>query len=105
MAGNSDGLIDAFAAALAQALAAHGVSPTDGNATVRATCEELCRDWGGESHWLPKAWRTGRESAVVSAVESGATLTEAARQAGVHRHTARKIIRQSAGLGREDWVL
>lgn len=106
MAGNSDPqLIDAIAAAIAGALAAHGVKPTDGNATVHEVCATLCRDWGGEQHWLPKIWRTALETTVVAAVESGASLSQAARKAGVHRQTASKITRKSAGLGRDEWVL
>lgn len=105
MAGNSDGLIDAIAAAMASALAAHGVKPAEGNATVHEVCAALCRDWGGEEHWLPKTWRTSLETTVVAAVESGASLAQAARKAGVHRQTASKIARKSAGLGRDEWVL
>jgi hypothetical protein len=100
------GLIDAIAVAIAQALAAHGVTPAEGNMTVHTQCARLCAEWGGEEHWLPKTYRTGKAAQVADAVANGATLAEAARRAGVHRDTARRLVkRQSAGLGREDWVL
>lgn len=107
MAGNSDpGLIDAIAVAIAQALAAHGVTPAAGNATVHAQCARLCAEWGGEEHWIPKGYRTGKAAQVADAVASGASLAEAARRAGVHRDTARRLVKkQATGLGREDWVL
>jgi len=107
MAGNSDPhLIDAIAQAIAQALAAHGITPAEGNMTVHAQCAWLCDNWGGEDYWLPKTYRTGKAAIVADAVANGATLAEAARRAGVHRDTARRLVkRQAVGLGREDWVL
>ena len=106
MAGNSDGLIDAIAAALAGALAAHGIKPADGNITVHDVCATLSRDWGGEEHWLPKTYRNGRDARVVGAISEGHSVTEAARVVGVHPDTARRIARrQSSGIGRDDWVL
>lgn len=99
-------LIDAIAVAIAQALAAHGVSPADGNPTVHARCMALCQTFGGEAHWLPKTYRKGRDAAVMDAVRHGARLGEAARRAGIDPDTARAIVkRQSPGLGRDEWVL
>lgn len=107
MAGNSDPqLIDAIAAAIAGALAAHGVKPDAGNETVFAACAALCHDFGGEEYWLPKTYRTGRDRKVVQAIADGKPVQEAARAVGIHPDTARRIVkRQSSGIGRDDWVL
>ena len=106
MVGNSEGLIQAIAVALASGLKKHGVTPEEGNATVRELCEALCQSWGGESHWLPKTYRPAREARVRESLQQGATLGQAARAAGIHPDTARRIAkRQSSGLGRDDWVI
>lgn len=102
----ADGLIDAVAAALARALAAHGVSPADGNPTVQAECAQLCAEWGGDKHWLPKVWRPARDAVVRQALAAGAGLSTAARAAGIHPNTARQIARRPrTGFGRDEWVL
>jgi Mor family transcriptional regulator len=100
------GLIDAIALALVRALSDHGVTPAAGNATVHKYCAELCLYFGGDTHWMPQTYRAGRDTVIVEAVKNGASLREAARKVGVHHETVRRIVkRQSAGLGREDWVL
>lgn len=100
------GLIDAVAAAIYGALKAHGITPEAGYPAVHEQCTQLCRHWGGESHWLPHVYRQGRDALVVRAVQSGSSVRDAAQQAGIHPDTVRRILqRQSAGLGREEWVL
>ena len=99
-------LINAIAAAIAGALAAHGVKPADGNKTLREACEALCRSWGGETHWIPKIYRTEREARIASGLAEGQPIKEVAKSVGVHCDTVRRISkRPTSGLGRDDWVI
>ena len=99
-------LIDAIAAAIAGALAAHGITPEAGNPTVRAQCQGLCAAWGGDTHWIPQSYKSGRDSQVIEAVQGGMTYREVARRVGVHHKTISRIVkRQATGFGRDDWVL
>ncbi len=99
-------LINAIASAIAGALAAHGIKPADGNKTLREACEALCRDWGGETHWIPKTYRTEREARIASGLAEGVPINEVAKSAGVHPDTVRRIAkRRPTGFGRDNWVL
>lgn len=106
MSGPSEGLIDAVAAALARALAAHGVSPADGNPTVQAECAQLCAEWGGRKAWLPTQYRRATQARIEAELAAGHSVTEAAKAAGVHPRTVQRIAnRPSLGFGRDEWVL
>lgn len=100
------GFIDAVAAAIHGALLAHGITSEAGYPIVHEQCTRLCKDWGGESHWVPQVYRPGRDALVLRAVQAGSSVRDAAQQAGIHPDTVRRILqRQSAGLGRDEWVL
>lgn len=109
MAGNSDPqLIDAIAAAIAGALAAHGITPEAGNPTVRAQCQALCAEWGGERHYLPRRWRTGTRAEIAEGLAEGQSARAVAQRVGIPERTARDIASsktRSTGYGRDDWVL
>lgn len=99
-------LIDAIALAIARALAAHGVTPEQGNPTVRAQCQGLCEQWGGGRHYLPRRWRTGTRAEIAEGLAVGQDASAAGRAAGIHPRTAQRIANQrSTGFGRDDWVL
>lgn len=99
-------LIDAIAAAIAGALAAHGITPEAGNPTVRAQCQGLCAEWGGGRHYLPRRWRTATRAEIAEGLAVGQDASAAGRAAGIHPRTAQRIANQrSTGFGRDDWVL
>ena len=99
-------LIDAIAAAIAGALAAHGVTPEAGNHTVRAQCQALCGEWGGGRHYLPRRWRTGTLAEIAEGLAVGQNLTQVARSSNIPERTARRMAGERAtGFGRDDWVL
>lgn len=101
-------LIDAIAAAIAGALAAHGITPEAGNPTVRAQCQGLCAEWGGGRHYLPRRWRTGTQAEIADGLAVGQSARAIAQRVGIPERTAQDIARRKSratGFGRDDWVL
>lgn len=52
-------LIDAIAAAIASALAEHGITPVEGNPTLRRALEGICAAYGGSVPGIPPRWIPG----------------------------------------------
>lgn len=106
-AGNYDSLINGIARTLSTVLLARGVEAREVNSIVRVCCIQICAEWGGgEKLWLPKTYKKGRDEMIHGAIQSGASITKAAQQAGCHPNTVRNVLtRQPRGFGSDDWVL
>ena len=103
----AEDLISTVARAVVWALRQHGVPEDAARATAATACQELCRTWGGDAHWVPQTFRPGRDAEIARAVANGVPASVISQRMAVSESTVRRVARrQSAGLARDDdWVL
>ena len=82
-------LIDAIAAAIASALAEHGITPAEGNPTLRRALESICAAYGGSVPGIPPRWIPGAKN----------------RPTHQPPPPKPKPPPRRTGFGRDDWVL
>lgn len=103
---SADDLIMAVARVMVWALQQHGVPVDDARTTAATACREVCRAWGGDSHWVPQTFRAGRNAEIARAVAEGLPAAVISQRMAVSESTVRRVARrQSAGLGSDEWVL
>lgn len=96
----------AVARVMVWALQQHGVPVDDARATAATACQEVCRAWGGDAHWVPQTFRPGRNAEIARAVAEGLPAAVISQRMAVSESTVRRVARrQSAGLGSDEWVL
>jgi DNA-binding NarL/FixJ family response regulator len=98
-------LLTAIARTIAQALIRAGVEPSSARSAASKSCTDLCRDWGGEYHWLPRVDRVSRDRAVAQALSDGKPVKQVATEQSVSVRTVLRIRSRCLGFGRDDWVL
>ena len=103
---SADDLIMAVARVMVWALQQHGVPADDARATAATACQEMCRTWGGDSHWVPQTFRPARNAEIARAMAEGLPAAVISQRMAVSESTVRRVARrQSAGLGSDEWVL
>ena len=65
----------------------------------------LLEYWGGSEHWLPSLDRRARDSLIIEAVRAGKPAKVIAAEVVCSVSTVKRVVRQSSGLGRDEWVL
>lgn len=92
-------LIDAIALVIAEALAAHGVRPAEGNPTLRQAIEKITSAYGGRDHRIPEVWVRGAGTAARTQPQPQRIQPPTPPPPKPKRATRRN------GFGRDDWVL
>lgn len=93
-----ESLIDFIAVTIAEALAAHGVKPAEGNPTLRQAIEKICAAYGGRSWAIPETWIRGAANASRGQSQPQRIQTPAPPPKP-------KPPPRRTGFGRDDWVL
>ena len=101
----ADDLLTAIRRTLFAALVHHGVDPCAARSTTDQSCRLLLQYWGGGEHWLPSLDRHARDSRILEAARAGRPPTLIAAEVACSISTVKRVVRQSSGLGREEWVL
>jgi DNA-binding NarL/FixJ family response regulator len=101
----ADDLLTAIRRTMFAALVHHGIDPCAARCTADQSCRLILEHWGGAEHWLPSLDRHARDSRIIEAVRAGKHPKVIAAEVVCSISTVKRVVRQSSGLGRDDWVL